>query len=413
MKIAFISYEYPPDTAFGGIATYVYQAARLLKNGGHHVEVFAGSLERSGTETEDGIIVHRVLESDRQKFPEVITQVFAERHPTVQFDVVEGPELYAEARKIIQRFPDLPLVVKLHTPMFLIKQINDQQYPFTTKFRFYLRDVIKRGANPISYWYYQPHHDVECLHTLEADEVVLLTQGMADKVVKTWKLDTHKLSYIPNPYIPSEKLLNIRVDTQTNRVTFMGRLEYRKGVIDFAQSIHLILKNHPSTKFRFVGSPGYSPNRKLNMRQYLEQYLQAFQKSIEFVNPVPLAEIPRILAETDICVFPSLWENFPNVCLEAMAAARGVVGSHAGGMTEMLNHGKVGRLVPPHSSDKIAHAVNELLQQPELRMQLGQAARDRLLAEYSPDQIRPLLEASYQRAITRRQAKGARKGLAK
>ncbi|MEH2108257.1 glycogen/starch synthase [Nostoc sp.] len=57
MKIAFISYEYPPDTAYGGIATYLYQAARVLQQRGHLVEVFAGSTYRTTTETENEILV--------------------------------------------------------------------------------------------------------------------------------------------------------------------------------------------------------------------------------------------------------------------------------------------------------------------------------------------------------------------
>ena len=52
MKIAFISYVFPPDTAAGGIATYIKQAADRLQNRGNLVEVFTASRHRSGVETE-------------------------------------------------------------------------------------------------------------------------------------------------------------------------------------------------------------------------------------------------------------------------------------------------------------------------------------------------------------------------
>ncbi len=56
MKIAFVFYEYPPDTADGGIATYLRQAARMLCARGHQVEVFAGARGREGTfDDGDGI----------------------------------------------------------------------------------------------------------------------------------------------------------------------------------------------------------------------------------------------------------------------------------------------------------------------------------------------------------------------
>ncbi len=56
MHIALISHEYPPDTAVGGIATYVKQAAAMLAGRGHKVEVFCASGTRKGT-TEYGLLV--------------------------------------------------------------------------------------------------------------------------------------------------------------------------------------------------------------------------------------------------------------------------------------------------------------------------------------------------------------------
>ena len=72
MKIAFISYEYPPDTAYGGIATYIRQVAILLAARNHNVEVFAASCERSGSFRDGKILVHVVAETNRRKFAEAI-----------------------------------------------------------------------------------------------------------------------------------------------------------------------------------------------------------------------------------------------------------------------------------------------------------------------------------------------------
>jgi len=407
MKIAFISYEYPPDTAYGGIATYVYQVSRLLCGKGHHVEVFTSSPTRCGTVVEDGILVHRIEEVDQQKFSKSIGQIFAERHIATRFDVVEGPDLLAQAQEVIRLFPDIPLVVKLHTPLFLLDKLNDADTHFLVKIRRFL-GPIKRGKNPLKSLY-NPQKDIEYLHAQDADEIVVLTQSMADIVLKTWKLDTRKICHIPNPYIPSKELLDIPVNTQIGAITFVGRLEGRKGVIDFAKAIPLVLRRHPEIKFRFVGRPVDSPMNGLNMQQYLEEHiLKRCKQSIEFTGAVSPEEIPSILAATDICVFPSRWENFPNVCLEAMAAARGIVGSSAGGMKEMLADGKAGRLVPPRSPQKIADAVIELVENPELRMHLGQVARDRLIKEYGADRIGLLLEDCYTRAIKRRQVSAPR-----
>jgi glycogen(starch) synthase len=418
MKIAFISYEYPLDAAYGGIATYVYQAARMLSRRGHHVEVFTSSPYRSGTEMEDGIIVHRINEKEQQNFAGHIGHIFVKRHAALQFDVLEGPDYAADAREAIRLAPEIPLVIKLHTPSILLFKLNHYkpESSLMRKTRLYFRSLL-RGHKPS--WGYDPSievyrlytlkaNEIERAHALEADEIVTPSKGLGNIMIDEWGLDRNIVSHVPYPYIPSEKLLRIPVETKTNTVTFLGRLEIRKGVLDLAQAIPLILHRRPEAKFRFVGSSEPSPEPNVPMQQYLKHKLRRYKGSVEFTGFIPPESIPDILADTDICVFPSVWENFPCVCLESMAAARGIVGSSAGGMADMLDLGEVGRLIPPNSPERIAEAVIELLEDPSLRMRLGQAARKRLLLEYNVDRISVLQESSYARAIMRRRAKGTR-----
>lgn len=416
MKIAFISYEYPPDAAYGGIATYVRQAVGMLYKFGHQVEVFTSSPYRSGTEIEDGVVVHRILDDNQKSFATDIGQVFVKRHETVKFDVLEGPEFSADARHAVRLVPDIPLVVKLHTPKFLIVKATYDGLPILNVMRLrMLMTKTKRYAQGLlkSPKASRPHilnngSETEQLHTLDADEIVAPSKAIGHILIDTWGLDKEKVFNVPYPYMPPLSLLNIPLYTQTNMVTFLGRLEIRKGVLDLARAIPIVLRNFSKAKFRFVGPSENSHKPNLDMRQHLENSLRAYGDRVEFIGPVAHDSIPDILSNTDICVFPSIWENFPNVCLEAMAAGRGIVGSSAGGMLDMLDSGKVGRIVPPRSYNKIAQAVIELLENPNLRMKLGQSARDRLLKEYNPERIVSLQVSSYDRAIKRRRAIGPR-----
>lgn len=407
MKIAFISYEYPPDTAFGGIGTYARQAAEMLAQRGNTVEVFAGSPYRDVTEEQNGVLVHRIVGDGRQTFRELVGKVFAERHTLVQFDVLEGPEYGAEAIEAIRLVPDIPFVIKLHTPSFLIQKVAFGKPSLANKIRITL-GALRRGKLPKFDYDYNPHDDIERLCTLQADEIAGPCLAIGNELMEIWGLDSRKVSCVPYAYVPSEKYLNIPLDTCTKTVSFIGRLEIRKGILDLAQAIPQVLEKCSKVKFRFIGKPLPSPDSNLNMQEYLEKILHPYKDSIEFVEAVPLDEIPSILANTDICVFPSIWENFALVCMEAMAAGRGVVASNAGGMAEMLDQGRVGRLVPPRSPKKIAEALLELLENPTLRMQLGHAARQRVLEEYNVDRIGELQEASYRRAIERRKLEGTR-----
>ncbi|MBD2130802.1 glycosyltransferase family 4 protein [Microcoleus sp. ZQ-A2] len=406
MKIALISYEYPPDTVEGGIASAVQQTARMLQKRGNQVEVFAGSPNRSGTETEsDGVIVHRIQLKARVDFSKRIAPVFAERHAEVKFDVLEGTDFGADAAGTIQLVPDIPLVVKLHTPRAILDSIDTAfQVNWMVKAINETRvalGALRRGINPFE--------DVERTHALQADEIAAPTLAIAEKLIELWGLDPQKIGRVPYGYTPSAELLNIPVETHTNTVAFLGRLESRKGVLDFAKSIPLILKQCPDAKFQFVGRSSGSPDPKRDMREYIKDFLQPYVESIEFTDQVPLNQLPSIFASTDICVFPSLWDNFPFICLDAMSAGRGVVASNAGGTAEMLNTPDVGRLVSPKSPQEIAQSVVELLQDPPLRVKLGVAARQRVLEEYNVSRVGDLVEASYRRAIDRKKARGARK----
>ncbi len=401
MKIAFVSYEYPPDTAIGGIATYVRQAAQMLAQRGHDVEVFTASPHRAGCEMTQGLTVHRIQPRDRAHFAEDIAPIFAARHHVVQFDVVEGPDCGADAAVIAQHFPDLPLVLKLHTPSYILQKVGATPLSTPAKLRFLL-GALRRGQGlkwPQSQPVYDCPSDPEYRHALHAQIIAAPSQAIGNQVQADWHLDTAKIATFPYPYIPSPALLDIPLKTQTHRITFIGRLELRKGILDLMRAIPEVLKHYPEAKFRFVGPAWPSPVKHLTMQQYLCKQLHRHIHALEFTGAVPLDQIPTYLAQTDICVFPSLWESFGLVCLEAMAAGRGVIGSSAGGMAELLDGGKAGLLLPPKQPQLLAHGMLHLLQNPPLRQQYGAIARDRVLSHYSLDCVGQQQEAAYAAAI--------------
>jgi len=400
MKIALLSYEYPPDTAFGGIATYTQQVARIMQQRGHTVEVFAGSAERQRMTVEDGLRVHRVQVACRTIFGEAIAPLFAQRHNTMGFDVLESPEIGPESQEISRLVPRIPLVIKAHTPTYLLHQMNQTKPTLQHQARWIL-GALCRGKLPSLYptWTYDPQADAERQQTLHADLITTPSKSLGEELIATWHLDPQRVIHLPNPYIPSPALLNIPLETNTHTITFIGRLEVRKGILDLAEAIPIILRRFPQVRFRIVGASWPSPKAGLNMQQYLQHKLRPHQAALEFHQQVPLSDIPHVLAQTDICVFPSRWENFPNVCLEAMAAGRGVIGSTAGGMADMLEQGHCGYLVEPRRPDQIAEAAIALLSNPSLRMELGRAARQRVLAHYNLEVIGQAQEAVYERAI--------------
>jgi glycosyltransferase involved in cell wall biosynthesis len=136
-----------------------------------------------------------------------------------------------------------------------------------------------------------------------------------------------------------------------------------------------------------VGKPDLSPDGVGNMVDYIKRQIPEFLYSIEFIEGVTAEEIPNILSKSDVCVFPSIWENFPNVCLEAMSAARGIIASSEGGMRDMLEDIEGGILIEPSDFQEIANKIIKLLSNCEYRVKMGERARNKVISHYGLDLV--------------------------
>jgi glycosyltransferase involved in cell wall biosynthesis len=397
MKIAFISYEYPPDTADGGIATYVEQAARILSVRGHEVTVFAGTREGRSYEFRDNFCVRVIRQPvlDRSSFADAILPVFASIHQRNQFDVVEGPDYLADAHRVKEEFPTLPLVVKLHTCSQLVRRFSGNSVTPWAWLRGWC-GAIRHRCKP--WWTETLIEELERNHGNQAEIIAAPSFAVGDWTRRLWQIDTDPVVF-PHPFDPNPQLLAISARTETKLVTFLGRVEPLKGVLELATAIPKIVRVHPKAQFRFVGS--VSEEMKFELSRLSGQYAH----KIEFTGKVPLESIPTFLAETDVAVFPSRWESFGFACLEAMAAARGVVASAAGGMSEIIENGKTGILIQPRDPRAIAQAVCFFLTNPELRIQMGMEARKTVLERYASTVTAPQQEAAYLLAIQRSSAR--------
>lgn len=400
MRIAFISYEHPPETATGGIGTYVAQASRMLGDHGHEVEVFTATPGPDRTARDGNVIIHRISIDDRRDFAMRIAPAFRARHAAAPFDVLEGPDCFAEAAVAARLAPDLPLVVKLHTGMCLIQRLNLSILPARQRLRKRL-GALRRRQTPL----WRPNHSAhvdEAVHVRQADEIAAPSPSIARLSAACWGLDVRKISVFPYPFRPPRPLLEISGESSADTILFLGRLEIRKGVIDLVDAIPHLLAARPATKVRFVGASLDSPEPGMDMKSFLIRRLGPHAAAASFEPPIAHDRLHEVFAPCNVCVIPSLWENFPNVCLEAMSAARAIVATLGGGMEQQLDGGRCGLLVPPRNPRALAAAILALLADERRRAQLGRLARQRVLSEYDPARIAPLQIASYERAIARR-----------
>ena len=399
MKIAFISYECHPDTGGGGIGTYIPEASRMLARRGHHVEVFTASSTRQGSEkVQPGVEIHRVLVPDRECFASKVAPIYAARQRQIGFDVLEGPDYMADASRAAQLEPGPALVVKLHVSRQLVNWIRYSQLPF---WRRQLSRIGTRLRGEGPYW--SPRHPVhldETAHVRQAHELAAPSHAMAAKAAQQWRLRQETISVFPLPCTPTNEYLDIPAGGGQNVVGYFGRLEPLKGVLHLVRAIPAVLRRHPATEFWFVGSS------TIAMTKTLCRSLGTHRHSVRFLGPVARAAIPALLAQTRVCVFPSLWESFGYACCEAMAAARAVIGTRDCGLEEVLGQGEAGLLARPTCPADLAESLVAFLDDGDLRLRLGRAARERVLRCFNEDVVGPAQESSYERAIARRQSQG-------
>lgn len=165
----------------------------------------------------------------------------------------------------------------------------------------------------------------------------------------------------------------------TPRLLAVGRLVEKKG-------FHFLIAALARVKSRFMLTiVGDGPERE---RLQNLAILNNLADRIVFRSAVTHTELPRIYAETDVVVVPSIQDRsgdrdgLPNVVLEAMASGRAVVASEVAAIPSAVVHNENGLLVPPGDPVALGQAFTRLAASKELRAQLGRNGRVRAQRDY-------------------------------
>jgi L-malate glycosyltransferase len=115
-------------------------------------------------------------------------------------------------------------------------------------------------------------------------------------------------------------------------------------------------------------------------------------------------DVPALLAAADAFVLPSRSEAFPNGALEAMAAGLPVIASAVGGLLDLIDDGRTGRLVPPGDAKALAAALRAFIERPGEAETIGRAARAAVRDRYSFDRMTASFEELYLTGLDARAA---------
>src|SRR5262249_7479366 len=156
----------------------------------------------------------------------------------------------------------------------------------------------------------------------------------------------------------------------------------RKGINYLVQAIPGILQACPNTEFVIIGADtNNAKGGQRSVRADLQDFLNRHRilSKVRFVDRVPLTELASYYRSADVCVVPSVYDNSPYTCLEAMACGRPVVGTSGGGTKEYVTDGECGTIVPPRDSEALRDAIISLLRDSRKRQRMSENARKRVL----------------------------------
>jgi len=150
-------------------------------------------------------------------------------------------------------------------------------------------------------------------------------------------------------------------------IVFMGRLEFRKGINYLLKAFLEVKSQMPNTRLIICG-PG------TRLRKRYEQWVKDVHlQDVVFTGMVNYDQQPSYYRTADVfCAPATSRESFGMILLEAMATGRPVVATNIEGFADVVTHGEEGLLVAPMTVHPLAEALLKLLNDKQLRLQMGQ-----------------------------------------
>lgn len=389
MRILMLSWEYPPHL-IGGLGRHVTDLTDALAQIGVEVHIVTPNFHHAdGYEhTAQGVHVHRVAVppvADRTFFPltqelnVALRQAALDLHRHIGgFDLIHAHDwLVASAGMTLRRFCHLPLLTTIHAT-----ERGRQQGHLTTD----LSVQIDR---------------LERLLTSEASRVIACSHFMAHEIHSAFDTPREKVEVVPNgvvvrpsPFNSNEERLAFRrrfAGDDQPLVFSVGRIVYEKGLHVLVDAWSQVLTQFPQARLVIAGAGAYL--------DALQEHAQraGLADAILFAGRISDEERDRLYHAADAAVFPSLYEPFGIVALEAMASRCPVVVAHTGGLAEVVRLHETGLTVYPNNVDSLAWGIRHTLAHPDWSQQRAANAFQEVCTRYNWQTIAQTTQEVYRR----------------
>jgi len=175
-------------------------------------------------------------------------------------------------------------------------------------------------------------------------------------------------------------------------VYYVGRMVHEKGLSVIVESAPYVLREWPGVKFVLAGG-GNVDSLRVKAREL------GVEDSILFPGRVPDEVRDGLFKVADVAVFPSIYEPFGIVALEAMAAGTPVVVSDVGGLTEVVDLHETGIKVHPNDPESLAWGILHTLKNPEWSRKRAENAAQVVRTQFNWDLIAGMTVETYKRVV--------------
>ena len=191
----------------------------------------------------------------------------------------------------------------------------------------------------------------------------------------------------PLPQLDSKQ--EIAFNPEDFLITYVGRLEERKGIKTLLEAIALV--DNPSIQAVIVGGP-VSEKPFLSWNELTDEPFKSYADLIDqlgiasqvtFTGGKPQSQLSKYYSAADVTVIPSYYEPFGMTAIEALACGSSVIASRVGGLKTSVVENEVGALFEPRNAQQLAEQIKILLDQPTLNAERRSKARPYVESKFS------------------------------
>ena len=351
-----LTWEYPPRIV-GGLARHVYALSNELAKSGVSIQVITVGQDGKEEERTYGNLKIKRVNSERIKSSNFVDWVY-QFNATMTESVLGGMDKWA------------PHIIHAHDWLVAPSAIALKHFissPLLSTIHSTEHGRAGSVQNNLQYHL----HEVENELCAESSRIIVASNYMKQEISSLFNLSCDKINVVFNgvysrPYQHKDsKVERVKfADPYENIVLFVGRMFLQKGPQILLEAAEQILKFNSNFKFVFVGE---GP-----VKQDLAQLLRKENNSgkIEFTGFIDDTKLRTLYHIADVAVFPSLYEPFGIVALEAMAEGCPVIASNTGGLSEIIRDQRNGLLVKPGDVNSLVRAILQIINDSGLRKKL-------------------------------------------